>query len=170
MRPQRLDGEIEIEQQRALLVAGDQALHPEHRRQPRAARHRRDAVQAGRGIEDHVAGRQLDRPVAGHVLDHQLAAVIAVGIGEEEGGGKIGADAPAGRQRPPGIVDMGAEIVAGLVAAEHRRVDRLGQSGGLEEQAAGERLDQRVVRARAPFRSARAAAGSAWRARTGSRR
>ena len=63
-----------------------------------------------RRIEDHVAGRQLDRMGAVSVLDDQLAAVIVLGIGQEEGRRQVGAD-PAGAagQEADRIVDMIAE-------------------------------------------------------------
>jgi hypothetical protein len=48
-------------------------------------------VQAGGGIEDQVAGRQLDLVRAVGVHHDQLAAVVVLGIAEEEGAGHIGA-------------------------------------------------------------------------------
>ena len=76
----------------ALPVVADHRLDPEERRDARPAGDRLDTVQRGRGIENHVAGRQLDRMRAVGVLDDQFAAVIIVGIRQEQGRRKVGAD------------------------------------------------------------------------------
>ena len=64
-----------------------------------AAGHRLDPVHAGARVEHHVAGRQLDALRAVGVLDHQLAAVVFVGLGEEQRAADVGAHPLAG---PPG--------------------------------------------------------------------
>ena len=79
----------------------------------RPACDRLDAVERGRRVEDHVAGGQLDLMLAIAVLDDQLAAVIVVGLGQEERRRQVGPDPPAAiGQEADGIVDMVAEAMA----------------------------------------------------------
>ncbi len=57
-----------------------------------------------------MSGGQLDRLLAELPLDHQVAAVIAVGVGEEECRGEIAADAEvAAAPDADGVVDMRVE-------------------------------------------------------------
>ena len=56
---ERLDQAVEFEQQAALTIVTDRALHPEERGQPRAASDWRHAMQAAGGVHDQVASRQL---------------------------------------------------------------------------------------------------------------
>ena len=102
-----LDGEIEIEKKSSLLVAADHALQPKKRTHARASRHRRDVMQAGRGVKNHVASGQLDALHAVGVFHAEFAAVILVWLREKEGRGEIRADALglAGKL-PDGIVHV----------------------------------------------------------------
>ncbi len=52
-----LNGQVEIEQERALAVVTNYALNPEKRRHTRAARHRPDVMEAAGGIKNHVEPR-----------------------------------------------------------------------------------------------------------------
>jgi len=61
-RGESLDCIIKIEQQCALAIVADHALHPEETRQTHAPAHRRDTVQAAGGVVEHrIADCQLDR-------------------------------------------------------------------------------------------------------------
>src|SRR5689334_13042537 len=73
---QTLDGCVQLEQHGAGRLVLDHALDPEEGRPAAAARHRRDAMAAGGGIEYQVSCRQFDRMAAVCVFDHQFAAVI----------------------------------------------------------------------------------------------
>ena len=53
-------------------------------------------MQAGGGIEDHVSGGQFDALRAIGIFDDEFAAFVFIGIGEEQCGGDIGANALAG--------------------------------------------------------------------------
>ena len=53
-----------------------------------------DAVERGGGIDHDVAGRELHRLGAVGVLDHKLSAAVIPRRREEEGGGRVRADAP----------------------------------------------------------------------------
>ena len=67
-------------------------------------------MQAARRVEHHVSGRQLDRVHAVGVLDDQLAAVVFVGLGEEQRRREIGANAKRrARDLPDRVVDVVAE-------------------------------------------------------------
>ncbi|MNS84811.1 hypothetical protein D3C72_1186490 [compost metagenome] len=92
-------------------------------------------MQALGRIEDQVAGRQLDRLGAVHLFDDQFAAVIVLGLGQEEGGGQVAADAEVS-PLADGVVDVDAELAAALVAIEQGRKDRVRQ-GGRDEHGVG---------------------------------
>ena len=126
-----------------------------------AARDRLDAVERGRGVEDHVPRLELDAVRAVAVLDHQLAAVIIGGIAEEERRRDVGADPPAAGQGAKRIVDMLAEAVAvaGVVAVEQGRDDPPRQRRRLEQ---GIARQAREGRSRPPSRAASPSLAS-WR-------
>ena len=127
-------------QQRALAVVADQALDPEEAGRANPARDRRHLVKAGGRVDDHVAGAELDAVLAVGVLDLQLAAVILVGVGEEERGRHVGPELAAiARVKTNAAVDMGAELHAFAVAVEHRRIEDVGQHGADEDRVALER-------------------------------
>src|SRR5690606_12616450 len=112
-----LDAGVELQQQLPLRLVAHKALHPEERRHARTAGHRRDPVQAARGIRDQVAGRELHLVLAVGVVHHQLAAVVFVRVGEEQGAGHVAAQ--AGRRLASGdrhchhrAVDMEAVLAA----------------------------------------------------------
>ena len=66
-------------------------------------------------------------------LDLQLAAIVVAGFGEEQGAGKVGANARAGGAvNADRIVDVEAEFLAATIAVEQRRKDAVGQGGGKE--------------------------------------
>jgi hypothetical protein len=139
------DRHVEVEQQRAPGVVADQALRPEERSNPRPARDRRDIVQAGAGIDDHVAGRELHRMLAVGVLDGELAAVVVLRRGDEERGRDVSADLQRGVEiAADGVVDMRAEGHTGVIAVEQRREDLLRQHSGYEQGIAAKRLDHHV--------------------------
>jgi len=139
-----LDGDVHLEEHRAVAVIADHGLQPEERAETRAAGDGRDAVQAGRRIEDHVTGGEFDGFGAVGVLDDEFAAVVFVGIGEEERAGKIRAKAMAGAgDDADGTVDVRAEGLAAGVAVEHRREDVQRQGGGHEQRVAAERAKDR---------------------------
>src|SRR3546814_2097828 len=78
-------------------------------------------VQAGSRIKHHVARRQLDAVDAVAVLHRQFATAIIIGIAEEERCRQIAADAELRPfQHADGIVDMGVEPLAALIAVEER--------------------------------------------------
>jgi hypothetical protein len=113
----------------ARRASSDHALHPEDRRETRAARDGHHAVATAGRIEHHVAGRELDRLRPVDVLDHKFAAFVGVGRGEEQRGRDIGANLHAGAgQQPDRAVDVRAELHFGgaVVAVEHRRIDPRG--------------------------------------------
>jgi len=87
-------------------------------------RHRRNQMQARRRIEHEVPGGQLDVVRAVGVLDDQFAAVIFLGLRQEQRRREVGAN-PQAREMiaAHGIVDMDAEMVAAVrdVAIEQRR-------------------------------------------------
>src|SRR5450755_403738 len=104
-----LDRRVHVEQQGPLCIVADEALHPEHASQPYAARDRRDLMQAGGGIDDHVAGGKLDAVRAEVTDDPQLAAIVVGGVAEEERGRDVGAQLAArGRIDSHRAVDMRA--------------------------------------------------------------
>ena len=79
------------------------------------------------------------------VLDDQLAAVVAVRLGQEQRGRQVGADAGrrAGRIAD-GVVHVQAEGLAFAVDVEQLRKDARRQRGRHEERIAGQALvDQR---------------------------
>jgi len=81
-------------------------------------------VEARRGIEHHVARGQLHLVDAIVVLHRQLAAVVLVGLRQEQRARKVGADADRGPGDPAdSAVDVGAEKVAFPVAVEQRGKD-----------------------------------------------
>ena len=82
-------------------------------------------MQAGGGIENHVAGRQLDVVRAVGIFHHQFAAIVFVGVREEQRRGKVRADAVwrAGHLAD-GVVHVRAERLAALIAIEQRRETR----------------------------------------------
>ena len=72
-----------------------------------------------------MTGRQLHAVDAVGVLDHQLAAVVVLGVGEEQRRRQVGADAVRrARHLADGVVDVAAERLAARVAVEERREDR----------------------------------------------
>ena len=74
---------------------------------------------------------ELDLMRAVAVLDHQLAAVIVVGLRQEERRRQVGADPPAAiGQEADRIVDMVAEAMClgGVVAIEQGREDRTAEA------------------------------------------
>lgn len=82
------------------------------------------------------------------VFDHQIAALIAFGLGQEQGRREVGADpSTAVGQITDAVVDMIAERMAFFrrVAIEQRRKDRLGQRRRKEQGVLGEaREDHRA--------------------------
>ncbi len=103
-------------------------------------------VQAGRGIQNHVPGGQLDAVRAVGILDHQFAAVVFVGRGEKQRRRKIGAD-PVRRagHLADGVVHVGAEGLAALIAIEKRRKHAQGQRGGDEERILPQRVQNHLA-------------------------
>ena len=84
-----------------------------------SARHRIDAMQAGRGIDDHMPGRQLGRMHAISILDQQFTAVVFAGIGKEQCSRYIGTQLLAGgRNQAYRVVNVVAEMTAALIAVE----------------------------------------------------
>ncbi|MNP33993.1 hypothetical protein D3C76_1272590 [compost metagenome] len=79
-------------------------------------------MQAGAGVQHHVASRQLHALGAVGVLDFQFAAVVVLGLAEEQRGGKVGAhpfDTALGLAH--GVVDVEVETAAGRVTVQQRR-------------------------------------------------
>lgn len=103
-------------------------LHPENRREARAAGDRRDAVQAARRVKHHVSRRQLHGVRAVAVLHDEFAAVIIIGLDQKQRGGQVGAHS-IGRagHLPDGVVHMRSEVLTGFVAIEQRRKYLQGQ-------------------------------------------
>jgi hypothetical protein len=114
------------------------ALHPEHAREPHAARHRHHRVQLRRRIDDEIAGRKLRRLPALQAVDDQLAAIVVGGIGQEERARQVGAQrlAPA-HQR---AVDVHAVGHARRIAVHQRRRHASGKRGLREHRVARKRL------------------------------
>jgi hypothetical protein len=135
-----LDAGVEVEEERAVGVLADHALDPEEAADAVAAGYRLYAVQARGWVEDHRAGGELDRFFAVVVLDDELAAIVVGGVGEEERGAEVGADAlGCGGELADGRVDVRAEGLAAGVAVEHRREDPQRECCRHEARRAGER-------------------------------
>jgi len=105
-------------------------------------------MQARRRIEHEVPGGQLDVVRAVGVLDDQFAAVIFLGLRQEQRRREVGAN-PQARElvATHGIVDMDAEMVAAVrdVAIEQRRKNPQ-RDGGREKPRIGrQRLDNPVT-------------------------
>ncbi len=140
------DRHVEVEEERALGVVPNEALRPEERGDARAARDRRDIVQAGAGIDDHVAGGQLHLVAAVGVLDHELAAVVILGRGDEQRRRHVGADLQRCVEiAADRVVDVRAEGHAGVVAVEQRWKYLLGQHRREEQRVAAECLHHDVA-------------------------
>ena len=92
-------------------------------------------MQRRRRVEHHVAGAELVGPLAAAPVDDELAAVVALRIGEEHRHRYVGT-APV-EQR---VVDVLAVAHAGLVAAEAERLQALGQHGQLEQRVVEHRV------------------------------
>ena len=75
----------EVVQQAALFVAAHHALDPEEAGEAVAAGDRGDFVDAGARVEHGVPGGQLDAAGAIGVLYQQLAALVFVRVGQEDG-------------------------------------------------------------------------------------
>ena len=105
-----------------------------------------DVMQARRGIEHQVARRKLDLVHAVLVLHRQFAAVVLLGLGQEQRHGEVGADAQrrAGNAAD-GIVDMRAEVLADAVSVEERGEDLERQCRRDEERAARQGLEHDVA-------------------------
>jgi hypothetical protein len=71
---QTLNCSVEVEDHAAGMGVADHALRSKERRHARAARDRRDSMQAGRGIKDKLPGRQLDFMRAVIVFNDQFSA------------------------------------------------------------------------------------------------
>ncbi len=99
-------------------------------------------VQAGRGIENEVAGGQLHLMRAVLVFDDEFAAVVLLGLGEEQRYAEVGANARRGpRDGADRTVDVRAEEVALAVAVEERRKDPERHGRRHEQRRAGERRE-----------------------------
>lgn len=80
------------------------------------------------------------------VVDDQLAAVIAIRLGGEEGGREIGAQAKvAAWLQPDRIVDMRGEAVAWLIAVEQGREDLERQRRGDEQGRPPQRIENEAA-------------------------
>ena len=79
-----------------------------------------------------MSGRQLDVMGTIEILYDELAAVILLRLGQEQGYREVGPDPQARQPVPPhGIVDMDAEMMAagGRLAVEEWRQDLLRDRG-----------------------------------------
>jgi len=110
-----VDGGVRIDPR----TVAHEALHPEEAREPHAARDGRHLVQAGGGVEHHVAGCELHGLHAVRVFHLQFAAVVAVGVRQEERGRQVGAQ----------LADAGDRA---LLFDMDNAVQRLNQSGADE--------------------------------------
>jgi hypothetical protein len=77
-------------------------------------------MQRGRRIEEQFASRQLDWALAVGVVHDQRAAPVALGVGQKQREGEVGAHAAHER-----VIDMRAVGHAGLVATDQEPHDRL---------------------------------------------
>lgn len=76
-----------------MAFVGDVALHPGNGRQARAAKDRPDMVQAGGRVGDEVARPMLGQELRVAVADGKLAALVFLGIAEEQRQRDVGPDA-----------------------------------------------------------------------------
>src|SRR5450830_1692564 len=140
-----LDGLVQVEQGGAGGGVTHQRLDPEKGCHARAARDRRDPVQAGGRIQHHVARGQLDGLAAEGILDLQLAAIVVVRLGQEQSRRQIGAQAlVAVRQLHDGAVDVQAVAAARFITIKAGRID-LARQGRRDELGLGAQLAQQVV-------------------------
>src|SRR5690606_16755002 len=125
-----LYGIVQFPQHGSAMIFAYQALYPEKRREPCAARYRRNLVQAGARVDDHMPGGQFDAVAAVAVLNDELSAVVLRRFAEEQGRRDIAAHAlrRAG-YREDGIVDMVAVGAPARVAVEARRQNAQGKRG-----------------------------------------
>ena len=91
-------------------------------------------MHGGTGVEHHVARRQPHGTLALRVLHEQLAAVVVLRVGEEQGAGNVAAHPLVGHLGAQhGAVHMGAvEVALAAVAVEQWIEDFFGQRGGKE--------------------------------------
>ncbi len=81
------------------------------------------------------------------IFDQQLAALVLVGIGEEQCGRYIDANLVAGgRNQAHRIVDVIAEILAAIVAIEERRIDLRRQDSTDEKRIALQRRQDQFAK------------------------
>ena len=94
-----------------------------------------------------MAGGQFDALRAVGIFDDEFAALVFVGIGEEQRGGDIGADAlGAAGDLTDGVIDVSAERLAAGVAIEQRREDLQGERGRDEQGALAKRAEHEVAK------------------------
>jgi hypothetical protein len=91
-----LDGDIQIEQQRALTVVADHALNPEEGRETSAACDGPYMMQTCGRVQDQVSRRELDVVRSVGILDNEFAAFVLVRRSEEQRGRKVGSNSVGG--------------------------------------------------------------------------
>ncbi|MNN64168.1 hypothetical protein D3C81_1795950 [compost metagenome] len=83
-----------------------------------------DLVQTGAGVQNHVTRRQLHPLGAESVLDFQFAAVVVLGLAEEQRGREVGAHPlHTALGLTHGVIDVEVETAAGCVTVQQRRKD-----------------------------------------------
>jgi hypothetical protein len=113
-----INGHIKLEEQSAVALIPNHTLYPEDRREPGAARHRRNMMQAGRWIGHHLASGSLDGMCPVQIVDDEFAAIVFVWLAQKERGCKVGADTKRGaRDLPHRIVQMRAQRHTRLIPA-----------------------------------------------------
>ena len=102
-------------------------------------------MQAGSRIKDHVTGGQFDALRAVSIFDHQFAAFVFIGIGEEQSGGDIRADALAATGHlADGVIDVSAEGLAAGVTIEQGRKDLQRECGRNEQGILAKRAEHQL--------------------------
>ena len=99
---QTLNRNVEIEKYRAFTIVAHHALDPEERSEPRTTRHRTNVMKTGSRIKNQMTRRQFHRMHAVSIFDDELAAVVFVGIAEEQRRGKISANSMRRAASPDG--------------------------------------------------------------------
>ena len=95
-------------------------------------------------VEHGVAGAALDAEALASEFGDQFAALVVLGLVQEQGAAEVGAQAQP-RPGADALVDMVAIGLAAGIAVEGRRPDLLGQRGAEEQQMALQRAQQQLL-------------------------
>src|ERR1700733_2368714 len=143
---QALDGAVEFEKLRPLRIVANQALNPEHAREPLPVRDFVHPMARCRGVHDHVAGRQFCALAAEVALDDEFAAAVVLRRGQEQGRRQVRAQLLVGAgDHAHCPVHMRAKMHALAVAIEHRRIHLVGQNRTDEQRTALQLRENKIA-------------------------